>query len=208
MITIKEGDLIFIFDKGIKVLNYDKKDSFYTKKFQKILIDNEFKYKKAFEKICGSNYQKKIFKKSLNEICPKSISAVDIIAYNETTAYFIEVKDYRNPRVEEKNFHKLILTIVKNCLDSYSGIIGMQFSKDKNEQKIAKEILSREYIEFIFHIEIPQNSNKFDKEAWNLANIQDLIEKRNNFAYRIRVVSKDSLPKSLPWRIEEKNATP
>ena len=203
MMEIVEGDLKFIFDKDITVLNYDGKDSFYVKKFQKILIDNEFKYEEAFKKICDANYQKKIFKKKLNQICPKSISAVDIVAYDKDTAYFIEVKDYRNPRSAEKNLHNLVLTVIKNCLDSYFGIIGMKFSKNSSEQIIAKEIINKERIEFILHIEIPENSDKFDREAWNLAGIQDLIEQRNSFSYRVRVVSKDNLPKSLPWVVKE-----
>jgi len=199
MIEIVEGDLKFIFDEEIKAFNYDEHGSFYSKKFQNILIDREIRYKDAFEKICKDRYKKREFKKELNLICPKSISAVDIVAYDKDTAYFIEVKDYRNPRSAEKNLHNLVLTVIKNCLDSYSGIIGMKFSKNSSEQIIAKEIINKEKIEFILHIEIPENSDKFDREAWNLAGIQDLIEQRNSFSYRIRVVSKDNLPKSLPW---------
>ena len=202
---IEEGNLKFIFDKEIKVLNYDGKDSFYIKKFQKVLINNEFNYEDSFNKICDGKYNKKELKENLKQVCPKSISAVDIVAYDEETAYFIEVKDYRNPRSVEKNLHKLILTVIKNCLDSYAGIIGMKFSKKDSEQTTAKEIMNKEKVEFILHIEIPENSNKFNREVWNLAGIQDLIEQRNNFSYRIRVVSKDNLPQSLPWLVEDKS---
>ena len=205
---IEEGSLKFIFDEKMKIFNYDGKDSFYTKAFQKVLINNEFNYEDSFNKICVGKYNKKEFKQKLNQICPKSISAVDIITYDEETAYFIEVKDYRNPRSEEKNLNRLILTVIKNCLDSYAGIIGMKFSKNNSEQIIATEIMNKEKIEFILHIEIPKNSNKFDIEVWNLAGIQDLIEQRNNFSYRIRIVSKDDLPQSLPWTVKDINATP
>ena len=200
-----EGNLKFIFHTDVKALDYDEKEqSFYIKKFQKTLIDNEFNYDDTFNKICNKSYNKKIFKKELKSICPKSLSAVDIIAYTSDIAYFIEVKDYRNPRAEEKNFNKLVLTVIQNCLDSYSGIVSMQFSKDETQKKIAKEILSKENIEFIFHVEIPNNSDKFDMEVWALPNLFDSIERRNNFSSRIRVVSKDSLPKSLPWTVEDK----
>ena len=205
---IIEGNLKFIFEKNIKTLNYDEEDSFYVNKFQSILKDkNELTNQEKFNKIC-KKYKKKEFKKELSQICPKSISAVDIIAYDKDTAYFIEVKDYRNPRSEEKNLNNLVLTVIKNCLDSYAGVMSMKFSKKPSEQTIAKEIINKEKIEFILHIEIPRDNTNFDREVWNLEGIQDLIEKKNNFSYRIRVVSMDNLPKSLPWSVKDINATP
>jgi len=203
--TIIEENLTFTFNEGIGVINYDK-DSFYIEKFQSILNNypkENISNKDKFDYICKKFKNKKEFTKKLNKICPKSLSAVDIIAYDETTSYFIEIKDYRNPEGEEKDLNILILTLIKNCLDSYSGILGMQFSENKSEQKIAKEILSKKFIEFIVHIEIPNNSNTFDKDIWNIIGIQDAIEQRNNFSHRIRVVSIDNLPKSLPWIVKE-----
>ncbi|NEW60969.1 hypothetical protein GSY74_06695, partial [Sulfurovum sp. bin170] len=73
---------------------------------------------------------------------------------------------------------------------------------------IAKEILSKNNIEFILHIELPDNNDKFEIEVWNLADIFDSIDRRNNFSSKVRVVSKNNLPKSLPWTVEDKNATP
>jgi len=85
------------------------------------------------------------------------IKAVDLIALDpESTAYFIEVKDYRHPDTEKPS--ELPLAIAKKVLMTLAALLPVKLNgNDPGECAMAASVLSCRKLRVVAHVELPQS---------------------------------------------------
>ncbi|MCK9623106.1 MAG: hypothetical protein M0R47_21540 [Methylobacter sp.] len=131
------------------------------------------------------------------------IRAVDIVAVNSSTAYLIEIKDYRHPETKNLKPNKLIEVIVNKVISTLSAILPMKNNANISEEKsIAGSFSKTSQIKVVLHIETPPPRRTLEQSCYNVQKIQaELRRKLKPIDAHATIVSKKNL-KGLPWTVE------
>ena len=121
------------------------------------------------------NFYRSRFSKSCN-LCD-GIKAVDIVVYNSTTAWLIEVKDYRRHR--RTKTIDLADEVAKKVFDTLSGLAAARFrAYDIHEKNMAKNILNKNELRVALHLEQPKVHSKLFPVAINPADVKKKLKKQ------------------------------
>ena len=121
----------------------------------------------------------KYYRKRFMDSCTlcQGVKAVDIVAYNATTSWLIEVKDYRRHR--RTKAIDLADEVAKKVFDTFSGLAAARFQAyDANEKEMAKRLLSKDEIRVVLHLEQPRVSSKLFPRAIEPMNIKKKLKKQ------------------------------
>ena len=121
------------------------------------------------------NFYRNKFSHSCN-LC-NGIKAVDIVVYNSTTAWLIEVKDYRRHR--RTKTIDLADEVSKKVFDTLSGLAAARFqANDTNEKNMAKNMLNKNELRVALHLEQPKFNSKLFPKAIDPADIKKKLKKQ------------------------------
>lgn len=125
------------------------------------------------------------------------IKAMDVVALSsENVAFFIEVKDYRNPRAVFPKPSELAQTIATKVVDTLAALLPAKLNAvEPHEKSMAVDILNCNSLQIFLHIEQPQNKSYII----DLADIQQKLKQRlRAIDKNPKVVSMNKMA-NLPW---------
>jgi len=149
-------------------------------------------------KFDDSQYYRDCFYKIQN-----GIRAVDIVAVNGSTAYLIEIKDYRHPETKNLKPNKLIEAIVSKVISTLSAILPMKNNANISEEKsIAGSFSKTSQLRVVLHIETPPQRRTLKQSCYNFQEIQvELRRKLKPIDAHPTIVSKEN------FSVHDKNIT-
>ena len=121
----------------------------------------------------------KFFQKRFKKVCHlcTGVKAVDIVAYNATTSWLIEVKDYRMHR--RTKTIDLADEVAKKVFDTLSGLAAARFQAcDVGEKVMAQRLLSKSEIRVVLHLEQPRVHSKLFPRAINPADVKKKLKRQ------------------------------
>lgn len=152
--------------------------------FDAIKYDDSLYYRKHFSKI------------------QDGISAVDILAVDDDTAYLIEIKDYTHPDTANLTSAELIAMMANKVISTLAAVLPMRHNGSDEEKEIAGHFLKASQIRVVLHIEIPPPRSTLKQSRYNFYEMEQALRKKlKAIDAHPKIVSKKS--KKLPWTVSQ-----
>lgn len=129
------------------------------------------------------------------------IKAVDLVAVDDATAWFVEVKDYRtNPRTKPSD---LAEEVFQKVYDTLAALLPAKLNGDvSGEVSTAGALLRAKRIRVVLHLEQPKKSSKLRPRAIDPAAIKAKLSKFLKPIDAHPFVAELGRMGSLNWRVK------
>lgn len=136
--------------------------------------------------------------------------AVDILAKYENVLHFIEVKDFRQHRIENQQRQtsgELIIEVAQKFRDTVAGLVGAARWNNENLSFYFQQLLEHpnDKIEVILFIERDETEKALEKKKITHADLKQKLEQLLvAYKVRCRIWSQDTLPTDSLWTVINK----
>lgn len=129
--------------------------------------------------------------------------AVDLLYSQRDTGWLIEIKDYRDhPRTKAIDLADEVAIKVK---DTLAGLISARLhAQDSEERRVAREMLKRDSLRVVLHLEQPQRQTRLRPKAIDPAALsQKLKALLKSIDPHPCVVDRHSLKPDMDWSVQD-----
>jgi len=135
------------------------------------------------------------------------MKAVDILVKNELELKFIEIKDFREHRIENTQRQRngeLLIEVAKKFVNTISALHGAYRWSIEDLEPFYTSIISsaEQKIELILFIERDDEDRRLKKQKLTLVDLQQKL-KKYLYAYKVKckVYDRNSLPRYEEWQV-------
>jgi hypothetical protein len=130
------------------------------------------------------------------------IKAIDLLALDpDTTAWFVEVKDYRvNPRTKPSDLGD---EVAQKVLDTLAALLPARLNATvTQERQMASAVLGASKLRVVLHLEQPTKHSRLRPRAINPADVKQQLKRLLKPIDAHPVVTETSRMGSVAWRVE------